>query len=414
MNISALITKQYTTVDAYAGTHAARDLLQTQDTIVVLKENVPIGILTASDLAMKTHQLVIDCFRHRPAANYGDSVNTVLKLMKTTGNVVLPVRTPEHFCGFIQQSTILFHIHAHYERQKLALLAAAHDLRNPIAALNMLGTILKADPALSNHDYLLSKISDTCNGAQLLIEDILTSEQFEEETVIMGDENLDELVDSCAASLSDKIKEKQLILSKKLCSNQIIKADRLKLTRAISNILWNSIKFTHPGGEITISTREMSEGRAVLVVQDTGIGMTKEDMVSHLGTVARSGSKQFLKEMSEKDGGSALATNIIGQFGSSFLPSSLSGVTLPFQVSASMRALWWLTRWRCSLRCFCSMCWCLFWCGSSSQPADPSKPQQGHVWVSDGSGSYELGEADNVTRGTKIIGMATCPAMDTF
>jgi len=289
MNISALITKQYTTVDAYAGTHAARDLLQTQDTIVVLKENVPIGILTASDLAMKTHQLVIDCFRHRPAANYGDSVNTVLKLMKTTGNVVLPVRTPEHFCGFIQQSTILFHIHAHYERQKLALLAAAHDLRNPIAALNMLGTILKADPALSNHDYLLSKISDTCNGAQLLIEDILTSEQFEEETVIMGDENLDELVDSCAASLSDKIKEKQLILSKKLCSNQIIKADRLKLTRAISNILWNSIKFTHPGGEITISTREMSEGRAVLVVQDTGIGIpqTLQDKIFDKFTKAK-------------------------------------------------------------------------------------------------------------------------------
>lgn len=275
MNITALITKQYATLDAYTGAHVAKELFRAEDAVVVLENNKPIGILTASDLAMKSHQLVIDCFRHRPAANCTDSINTVLSLMQTTGNTVLPVDCQGNFCGFIKQSDILFHFHANHEKQSVALLAAAHDLRSPIAAISMLGTLLKAEPALSKHQYLIDKISETCDYAQVLIQDILTTEESQDEAVILADENLDELVDTCTASLSDKFEGKQLVLSKQLLSNKVIKADRLKLVRAISNILWNSIKFTHPGGMISVSTREAPDGRALLIVQDTGIGVPK-------------------------------------------------------------------------------------------------------------------------------------------
>jgi len=275
MNITALITKQYVALDAYTGAHVAKELLRAQDAVVVSENNQPIGILTASDLAMKSHLLVIDCFRHRPTVSCTDSINTVLNLMLATGNTVLPVDCQGNFCGFIKQSDILYHLHANHEKQNVALLAAAHDLRSPIAAISMMGTILKADPALSKHQYLLDKISETCDYAQVLIQDILATEQSQDEAVILADENLDELVEACTASLSDKFEGKQLELSKQLLSNKVIKADRLKLTRAINNILWNSIKFTHPGGMVSVSTRETPDGRALLVVQDTGIGVPK-------------------------------------------------------------------------------------------------------------------------------------------
>jgi len=275
MNIKPLITKQYITLDAYAGTRVAKELLQVQDAIVVLDNGKPIGILTISDLARKPHQLVIDCFRKRPTVNCIDAINTVLDVMKTTGNTILPVVYQNNFFGIIKQSDILFYLHGNSEKEKIALLAAAHDLRDPIAAINMLGTILKADPALNKHRHLIDKISETCDYAQILIQDILTTEQSHDEPVVLADENLDELVDTCAASLSDKFEGKQLVLSKQLLSNKVIKADRPKLIRAISNILWNSIKFTYPGGMISISTREAADGRALLVVQDTGIGVPK-------------------------------------------------------------------------------------------------------------------------------------------
>lgn len=46
--------------------------------------------------------------------------------------------------------------------------------------------------------------------------------------------------------------------------------------------------------------------------------MTKEDLVSHLGTIARSGSKHFLEELQKSGSAAENASNIIGQFGVGF------------------------------------------------------------------------------------------------
>src|SRR3546814_7656237 len=119
----------------------------------------------------------------------------------------------------------------------------------------MLGTILKADPALHNHRELIDKLSESCDYAQVLIQDILNTEQSPTETLSLAVENIDELVDECTASLAEQLDGKQLTLSKQLYSNLNVKVDRLKLKRAINNMLSNSIKFSHPGGTITLSTR---------------------------------------------------------------------------------------------------------------------------------------------------------------
>jgi molecular chaperone HtpG len=60
---------------------------------------------------------------------------------------------------------------------------------------------------------------------------------------------------------------------------------------------------------------ELDEEKQTLTIADTGIGMNEEDLVSHLGTIARSGTKNFLAQLSadaKKD------SNLIGQFGVGF------------------------------------------------------------------------------------------------
>jgi molecular chaperone HtpG len=60
---------------------------------------------------------------------------------------------------------------------------------------------------------------------------------------------------------------------------------------------------------------ELDEANKTLTVSDTGIGMNEEDLISHLGTIARSGTKNFLAQLS---GDARKDSNLIGQFGVGF------------------------------------------------------------------------------------------------
>jgi molecular chaperone HtpG len=60
---------------------------------------------------------------------------------------------------------------------------------------------------------------------------------------------------------------------------------------------------------------ELNEENKTLSIADTGIGMNEEDLVSHLGTIARSGTKNFLSQLS---GDAKRDSNLIGQFGVGF------------------------------------------------------------------------------------------------
>jgi molecular chaperone HtpG len=60
---------------------------------------------------------------------------------------------------------------------------------------------------------------------------------------------------------------------------------------------------------------ELDEANNTLTIADTGIGMNEEDLTSNLGTIARSGTKNFLSQLS---GDAKKDSNLIGQFGVGF------------------------------------------------------------------------------------------------
>jgi molecular chaperone HtpG len=60
---------------------------------------------------------------------------------------------------------------------------------------------------------------------------------------------------------------------------------------------------------------ELDEEKQTLTIADTGIGMNEEDLISNLGTIARSGTKNFLAQLS---GDAKKDSNLIGQFGVGF------------------------------------------------------------------------------------------------
>jgi len=113
---------------------------------------------------------------------------------------------------------------------------------------------------------------------------------------------------------------------------------------------------------ISISTDKVLR---TLTIQDTGVGMTKQEMIDNLGTIARSGSKAFMQQF--KDGGKVEPKDIIGQFGVGFYSA--------FMVADKIEVF--------------------------SKSAVESSP--GNVWSSDGSGKYSMQELQDVQPGTKIV-----------
>lgn len=103
-----------------------------------------------------------------------------------------------------------------------------------------------------------------------------------------------------------------------------------------------------------------------LIIQDKGIGMSREELLDNLGTIARSGSKQFLSNLKDNES-LGNAENIIGQFGVGFYSV--------FMVAKNVEVY-----------------------TKSSLP-----DSVGLKWTSDGTGSYEIQECDNVDVGTKIV-----------
>lgn len=113
--------------------------------------------------------------------------------------------------------------------------------------------------------------------------------------------------------------------------------------------------------EISITT---DENAGVITIQDFGIGMTQEELVENLGTIAHSGSRAFLKTLTESG---EKNDNLIGRFGVGFYSV--------FMVAKRVRVF--------------SRSW--------------HPHSLGYCWTSEGASSYEIEQADDQQRGSKII-----------
>lgn len=82
------------------------------------------------------------------------------------------------------------------------------------------------------------------------------------------------------------------------------------------------VKFSDAPLEITIFVDKTSK---TMTISDNGIGMSKEELIANLGTIARSGSKQFVESLSSESSAASVEEStaadkhgIIGQFGVGF------------------------------------------------------------------------------------------------
>ncbi|MEM1411358.1 MAG: molecular chaperone HtpG [Pseudomonadota bacterium] len=159
------------------------------------------------------------------------------------------------------------------------------------------------------------------------------------------------------------------IFLRELISNASDACDKLRF-EALSD---DSLLADDPELRIEI---EADEEKRLLIIRDNGIGMSRDEVIENIGTIARSGTRRYLEQMkaqrsqgkSEDGKTGAVDENLIGQFGVGFYSS--------FIVADSVTLL--------------------------SRKAG-AEAGEGVRWLSSGDGTYEIGDLELPRRGTEVI-----------
>ena len=148
------------------------------------------------------------------------------------------------------------------------------------------------------------------------------------------------------------------IFLRELISNASDAADKLKFLALQDDTLYQ--------GDSDLSIHiEADKDAGTLTIRDNGIGMTRDEVVANLGTIAKSGTAEFLKNLS---GDQKKDSRLIGQFGVGFY----SAFIVAEKVEVFTRKA-------------------------------GTEAKDGVYWSSEGNGEFDLGSAELAERGTRIV-----------
>ena len=148
------------------------------------------------------------------------------------------------------------------------------------------------------------------------------------------------------------------IFLRELISNASDAADKLRFKALSNSALYEG------DGELRVRV-SFDADKGTLTISDNGIGMTREQVIDHLGTIAKSGTKEFLTALGQDQ---AKDSQLIGQFGVGFY----SAFIVADKVTVKTRA--------------------------AGEATD-----KGVLWESTGEGEYSVADIEKKSRGTDVI-----------
>ena len=167
--------------------------------------------------------------------------------------------------------------------QFLAMLG--HELRNPLSAVQFATELIMRrsiqDPWIARHTDTIERQTAHLNR---LVDDLLDVSRVTSGKVLLRKEpvELGTLVQRCVESLQTMADVHGVALNRRSVAEAVpVEGDIVRLEQVVSNLITNAVKYTPRGGRIDIEVQpERGEGRAVLLVRDTGVGIPREHLES--------------------------------------------------------------------------------------------------------------------------------------
>ncbi len=157
----------------------------------------------------------------------------------------------------------------------------SHDLRNPFGTILGFSEMLVEEsgkiPASSELQRIAGILSDASRQANDLLTSLLEWSLLQTHRLTPNPEPLvmKDLADEIISLFSGAFREKEIGIRNFVAEEDRCFSDREMTRTVLRNIVSNAIKFTRPGGTVTLSS-EITGDRVTLLVEDTGIGLSKE------------------------------------------------------------------------------------------------------------------------------------------
>ncbi|MEW6643337.1 MAG: ATP-binding protein [Pseudomonadota bacterium] len=225
----------------------------------------------------------------------------------------------------------------------------SHELRTPLNAIIGFSEIMGSGMfgQLGSEKYQEYCQDILTSGRYLLevINDILDMSKIEAGRMKLDFEPLD-LGQTLAESLrvvTGRAEDKGLALKAEIAGGVTVTADRRAMKQIAINLLSNAVKFTPDGGSVTVRSRALSD-RVVLMIADTGIGITRQSL-ARLGRPFEQVESQLTKTYHGSGLGLAIAKSLTKLHGGSMRLRSRIGygtvvyVTVPRDIAEQPSAL---------------------------------------------------------------------------
>ena len=222
----------------------------------------------------------------------------------------------------------------------------SHDIRTPMNAIIGFATI--AASHMDRTDQVrdcLHKILSSSNHLLGLINDILDMSRIESGKLQIHNQecNIPELMHNLVNIIQPQVKSKQLemFIDTFEVVNEDVIADPLKLNQIFINLMGNAVKYTPAGGTVSFritqhTTYRHGWGDYVFVIQDNGIGMSK-DFVEHIFEPFERESTATRSGIQGAGLGMAITKNIVDMMGGEITVESEVGKGSTFTVKLPLQ-----------------------------------------------------------------------------
>ena len=218
----------------------------------------------------------------------------------------------------------------------------SHEIRTPMnGIIGMTAIALQPGQGQERMTDCLQKIQSSSDYLLGLINDILDMSKIESGKMKLEPVNfeLDEMLDTIGELIAPQAQAKGVAFTRKAqLTHRWFRADRMRISQVLINLLGNAVKFTPEGGTVALTAEESegADGRTVVTfaVSDTGVGIAKEDQDRVFRSFEQAGKNPA--KLQGTGLGLSISSRLVQMMGSNILLDSEPGRGSTFRFAISL------------------------------------------------------------------------------